>query len=371
MMNKIAFVSTMSGAPWGGSEELWSRTARRLLEKRETVGANVVGWPHPVPQLQALRQAGCRIRYRRHLRNAKLQAVNTLIACNWLDRFRPDLVLISQGCQHDGNSWLRACLRRNLRYAVLVQAAQERIPLDAPRVARLARAYQGASACYFVSQANRKLVERQLETELAQAQVVRNPFNVDYDANPPWPSEDDEWKLACVARLDMAIKGQDLLLDVLQKEKWRQRPVRLTFHGSGPDHERLSELKSGRRLENVTLGGFVDDIESIWKTHHALVLPSRFEGLPLAVVEAMLCGRPCVVTDVAGNAELMQDNVSGFVARAPTVSALDEALERAWVRRHEGRQIGQAAARHVRDLVPRDPADAFATQLLGLIRAQP
>ena len=69
-------------------------------------------------------------------------------------------------------------------------------------------------------------------------------------------------------------------------------------------------------LEKVTYGGFTEDVESIWASHHALVLPSRSEGLPLVVVEAMLCGRPAIVTDVAGNAELIQDGVSGFVAAA-------------------------------------------------------
>ena len=56
----------------------------------------------------------------------------------------------------------------------------------------------------------------------------------------------------------------------------------------------------------------------IWAEHHALVLPSRFEGMPLVVVEAMLCGRPCIVTDVGGNAELIRDGINGFLAKAPT-----------------------------------------------------
>jgi glycosyltransferase involved in cell wall biosynthesis len=74
----------------------------------------------------------------------------------------------------------------------------------------------------------------------------------------------------------------------------------------------------------------------------------------------MLCGRPCIVTDVAGNAELMEDNVSGFVAAAPRTKYLDEALERAWSRRSEWRAIGAAAAKSVRELVPPDPISTFA-----------
>ena len=109
--------------------------------------------------------------------------------------------------------------------------------------------------------------------------------------------------------------------------------------------------------------GFEPNIEGVWSQHHALLLPSRYEGLPLAVVEAMLCGRVCIVTDVGGNAELVEDNESGFVAAAPTVPLLDEAMERAWNRRHEWRQMGQSAARRVRERVSPDPVGDFATEL--------
>jgi glycosyltransferase involved in cell wall biosynthesis len=108
-------------------------------------------------------------------------------------------------------------------------------------------------------------------------------------------------------------------------------------------------------------------VGSIWASHHALVLPSRYEGLPLSLVEAMLCGRPSIVTNVSGNTELLEDNVTGFVAAAPMPTFLDEALERAWARRADWQAIGAAAARQVRELVPSDPAGVFADELLALV----
>jgi glycosyltransferase involved in cell wall biosynthesis len=101
----------------------------------------------------------------------------------------------------------------------------------------------------------------------------------------------------------------------------------------------------------------------VWAEHHALVLPSRHEGMPLAVVEAMLCGRVCIVTDVAGNTEFIDDGVTGFVAPAPTASLFRDALERAWDRRGEWRQVGAAAARAVRERVSADPVGFFAREL--------
>src|SRR5437763_3000966 len=47
----------------------------------------------------------------------------------------------------------------------------------------------------------------------------------------------------------------------------------------------------------------------------------------------ILCARPAIVTNVGGNAELLEDGRSGFVAPAPTIKHLNEAMERAWDRR--------------------------------------
>ena len=95
-------------------------------------------------------------------------------------------------------------------------------------------------------------------------------------------------------------------------------------------------------------------------------MPSRIEGLPLTLVEAMLCGRPVVATRVAG-AELIEDGITGFLAEAPTVGSVGEALERFWARREEAREIGAMAARKIRDLVPADPPRVFADKLKKLL----
>ena len=136
------------------------------------------------------------------------------------------------------------------------------------------------------------------------------------------------------------------------------------MYGGGPDESTLRELQRMYDLQNVTFAGFQKDVEQIWRECHALVLPSRYEGLPLAIVEAMLCGRPCIVTDVAGNSELMEDDISGFVAAAPRVKYLDEAMERAWRRRSEWKSIGELAAERVRQFIPPNPISVFSQSII-------
>ena len=86
----------------------------------------------------------------------------------------------------------------------------------------------------------------------------------------------------------------------------------------------------------------------------------------MTLVEAMLCGRPAIVTDVGGNREVVDDQVTGFLAAAAAESDIDDAFEKAWDRRDDWRAMGQLAAKRIRELVPADPAAEFAGQLLEI-----
>jgi glycosyltransferase involved in cell wall biosynthesis len=96
-------------------------------------------------------------------------------------------------------------------------------------------------------------------------------------------------------------------------------------------------------------------------------LPSRAEGLPLVVVEAMLCGRPVVTTDVAGNGEVVTDDVTGFLAKSATARSIGRALERFWDSRSRLQEIGEAGAKAIRQWAHPDPARVFSDKIKALI----
>jgi glycosyltransferase involved in cell wall biosynthesis len=125
----------------------------------------------------------------------------------------------------------------------------------------------------------------------------------------------------------------------------------------------LRKLASSLQLKNVRFRGHVANVQAIWEENHLLVLPSRFEGLPLALVEAMWCARPATVTDVGGNAEMCVDGETGFVATAPAVGLMEQTLERAWNRRHEWESMGKAARARAEQFIPKDPIGNFCRQL--------
>jgi glycosyltransferase involved in cell wall biosynthesis len=224
-------------------------------------------------------------------------------------------------------------------------------------------AYAAAQAVFGVSRSNLNLLRMQLGNPLENGEIVWNPYNVLPESIPAWPVENGRWRIACVARLEVAAKGQELLLQVLDRPEWRARPVELNFFGEGPQELALRRLAAMLELNQVHFRGYESDVRRIWQHNHLLVLPSRYEGLPLALVESMWCGRPAVVTDVGGNTEGCVDNETGFVALAPSVPLLADTLERAWDRREDWQHMGQAARAWAESQIPRDPVAVFCERL--------
>jgi glycosyltransferase involved in cell wall biosynthesis len=74
--------------------------------------------------------------------------------------------------------------------------------------------------------------------------------------------------------------------------------------------------------------GYRSDIPALLAAADIFTLPSRFEGLPMSVIEAMLTGLPVVATDVRGPAEQVVDGVTGLSVPAGDAAALGAALGR-------------------------------------------
>jgi glycosyltransferase involved in cell wall biosynthesis len=376
----IVFIS--GNRAWGGSEELWSATAAVLASDGHGVTVYKSGVDDSEPRIQRLRALSSRIRdlarfplmpsqlFRiiRSLSSGAAYAHEILrLLIGLVFSRRPDLVIVSQGGNHDGYPLAEVCRRLRLPYAIVSHKASELYwPADWQQQT-IAAVYRSARACFFVAEHNHRLTEEQLGFSPPNAAVVRNPFLVPWEPRTDWPDDRHEWRLACIGRLHPKEKGQDILLRVLARPRWRDRPLSVTFYGDGLQRASLERMARNLGLTNVTFAGFVHDVPAIWSGHHGLILPSRCEGLPIVLVEAMLSGRVPIVTDAGGNAEVVDDGVTGYIAAAPTEDALDHAMERAWNERLRWREIGAAAAARIRTLVPRQPERCFAKRLVDLV----
>jgi glycosyltransferase involved in cell wall biosynthesis len=116
--------------------------------------------------------------------------------------------------------------------------------------------------------------------------------------------------VTCVGRLARQ-KGQDRLLAAWPAVRDRHPTASLRLVGAGPDRSALARLAGA----GVAFVGDVDEVATELAATDLVVLPSRWEGLSLALVEALAAGRPVVTTAVAGNEIVPQD--AGWVLRSP------------------------------------------------------
>ncbi|MFG2945671.1 glycosyltransferase [Streptomyces adustus] len=118
--------------------------------------------------------------------------------------------------------------------------------------------------------------------------------------------------VVCVGRLCRQ-KGQDILLDAWDAVLRRVPRARLVLVGDGPDGDRLR----ARAPRSVLFTGAVADTVPWYRAADLVVLPSRWEGMALAPLEAMGCGRPVVVTDVDGARESLPPALTGHCLVPP------------------------------------------------------
>jgi glycosyltransferase involved in cell wall biosynthesis len=134
-------------------------------------------------------------------------------------------------------------------------------------------------------------------------------------------------RFIAVARL-VHQKGIDLLLEAFAAIADEVRNWRLEIVGDGPLRSELAVQARKLGIDNrVTFHGHLPDPMTILRLSRVFVLPSRFEGMPNALLEAMACGLAPIVTDASpGPLESIRHNETGLVVRSEDVAALAEAM---------------------------------------------
>lgn len=152
---------------------------------------------------------------------------------------------------------------------------------------------------------------------------VPDRFAAELDTAMAWSgSPAGQLQIGSIGRLD-AMKGHDVLLRAMAQVDG----VKLVILGEGAERSSLEQLAQRLGIaDRVAMPGWVEQPQP--QQFDAIVQPSRSEGFPLAIVEAMLAARPVVATRVGSVAESIVDGKTGFLIDKNDVPALAAILQR-------------------------------------------
>lgn len=376
----------MGASPWGGSEELWSRTAMFLKKNKHQVLVCVYEWSTEPEQIELLTSLGIEVVKFERTRKPKrfyTRAFETLFYKNYdqkfeknfklIDNFNPDIICVSQGSTFNisaHSKFTNYLSKTAIDYVIITHHSCETGGVLQYQQAQLEKQLiDKAKSNYFISERNLKTAERQLAYKIRNATIIQNPINIKSIGIKETRCIAGVLQMACVARLETASKGQDLLLQALSSDLWKERKFSLKLYGSGPDFEYINRLIHFYDLSNkVTIVGHIDIVDLIWEDNQVLILPSISEGLPLAIVEAMLSGRTVLSTDVGDISKYVKDSVTGFLAPTASVTCLSQVLENLWKNQNNLVQMGKNAYNHASSITDLDPAQTLAHSLFKIVK---
>jgi glycosyltransferase involved in cell wall biosynthesis len=194
-----------------------------------------------------------------------------------------------------------------------------------------------------------------------EEQIVLIPNGVDSEKfrpdarRRPNPAS-TERDIVCVARLQYP-KGVDVLLHAWGRmmrvpAEWRAEfKPRLLLVGEGPLQAQLERIVEELGIQDsVQFLGLRRDVVDLLQQAWGFVLPSRWEGMPNALLEAMSCGLPCVATRVSGSEDIIVDGLNGLLVQPEQPEELAQALRRII----EDNELVQRLAEEARATVLRD-----------------
>ena len=200
------------------------------------------------------------------------------------------------------------------------------------------------------SKAFRKLLYKNVDKIICQSNSIRNDFVQDYNlldekvvriynpvdikgirkkaATTPNPYDKNARNIVAMGRLSYQ-KGFDLLIHAIAKISKDIPNIHLTILGKGKLKFELQRLASKLDVDTkVTFAGFIKNPYPYLGYADLFVLPSRFEGLSSALLEALACGVTVVATDApGGTTDVIENEVNGWLVKSEDIDALVDGIK--------------------------------------------
>lgn len=139
-------------------------------------------------------------------------------------------------------------------------------------------------------------------------------------------------------------KNHRLLIDAFEAIHRDYPDFSVDIYGEGSMKDELQSYIDGNGLSSsVNLCGKVDNVPECIRNAYMFVLPSDYEGLSNALLEAMGIGLPCITTNCAGSDDAIQDGMNGLIVPVKDQKALESAMRRLIERPEQAIEIGKKA----------------------------
>lgn len=156
-----------------------------------------------------------------------------------------------------------------------------------------------------------------------------------------------EHTVTCVSKLRYE-KGIDVLLQAWRIVQAQEPTARLVIVGDGPIHKQLERLAQELQIaQSVEFTGLKSDVPQQLQRGLINILPSRWEGMPNALLEAMASGRACIATHVSGSEDLIEPGINGLLVESEQYEHMAQAILTLLHNPTLARRYGQAARHKV------------------------
>lgn len=171
-------------------------------------------------------------------------------------------------------------------------------------------------------------------------------YNGVHVTEKPLPMSIDPFKMVILSRINIKEKAFIELIKAVSILKKSGRYFTVDIYGKGVDINTVQQqIKKSGVEALIQLKGFTTNPQDILPDYSVLVLPSKFEGLPFAILEAMSMGLIVVASNVGGVPEIIEDGETGFLIDGYSPESIAYALTRVLEYRNDLQRIAENARR--------------------------
>ena len=379
-MPSVFFISLMSGSSWGGSEELWYRTALQAAKAGWKVSCGVYYWPDKKEKLKELSDSGAVIYYLpnkgrpkknllQRLQN-KFSKIRTKKFLNTLPVHPYDLVVINQGAFEITTGVWKDFYKKLEKYVLLFHNYKEQEIFKPAKAMVIQNWINHASLNLFASRRIKEVLENNSGIKISRDALLINPITFSSGLVPePYPSPaNGTYRMVMLAALEVNRKAQDKLIMALSSSKWRERKWTLHLYGEGKDRQKLENLiHENDMMGKVFLEGHTNDVKTVLKDAHLILQLTHIDAMPLTVVEAMAVGRPVVASKIGDMPDWVKEGLNGWISDNASVEQIELSLEKAWQHKEQWKEMGEQSFKIFTEKFQKSPEKHFLNQLEKLL----